>query len=49
MGRYRVNDTITFKFNLTNLDDELYFAQLHPWHVVPGPGFTATAAVNVVY
>ncbi|MGD8809883.1 MAG: TonB-dependent siderophore receptor [Gammaproteobacteria bacterium] len=49
MGRYRLNDTLTVKFNLTNIGDEVYFAQLHPWHVVPGPGFTATAAVNVAY
>jgi len=46
MGRYRLSDTIAIKLNLANLTDELYFEQLHAWHVVPGPGFTATLAVN---
>jgi catecholate siderophore receptor len=48
MGRFRVSDTLTLKLNLTNLTDEYYFEQLHPWHVVPGPGLTATLAANVV-
>lgn len=47
MARYSVSDTLTVKLNLANLTDELYFDQLHPWHVIPGPGFTATLAVNV--
>ncbi len=37
------------KLNVTNLGNDLYFEQLHPWHVVPGPGRTATVAVNVVF
>jgi catecholate siderophore receptor len=49
MVRFRASDTLTFKVNLTNLSDELYFAQLHPWHVVPGAGFTAMFAINVDY
>jgi catecholate siderophore receptor len=49
MARYRVSDAVAFKLNLANIGDELYFDQLHPWHVVPGPGFTATFAVNVTY
>ncbi len=49
MARYRVSDTITLKLNIANLADEFYFDQLHPWHVVPGPGQTATLAVNFVY
>ena len=49
MARYRMSDTVTLKLNLANLTDEYYFDQLHPWHVVPGAGFTATFAVNVVY
>lgn len=47
MGRFRVSETVTLKLNLTNLTDEYYFEQLHPWHVVPGPGRTATLAVNL--
>jgi catecholate siderophore receptor len=49
MGRFRLSDSMTVKMNLTNLTDEYYFDQLHPWHVVPGPGRTATLAVNVIY
>lgn len=49
MGRYRLSDSIAFKMNLINLTNEYYFDQLHPWHVVPGSGFTATFAINVIY
>jgi catecholate siderophore receptor len=49
MGRYRVSDTVTVKLNVTNLTDEYYFEQLHPWHVVPGPGVAATFALNVAF
>jgi catecholate siderophore receptor len=49
MAKYEMNDNLTFKLNLTNLTDEYYFDQLHPWHVVPGPGFGAVFAVNLDY
>ncbi len=49
MLRYRASSTTAIKLNVTNLTDELYFEQLHPWHVVPGPGLTATLAVNMLY
>ena len=49
MMKYQYSDTITWKLNLTNLTDEYYFDQLHPWHVVPGPGFGAVFAVNFDY
>ena len=49
MARYHFSDTVTFKLNLTNLTDELYFDLLHPWHVVPGPGPTATVALNLTF
>ena len=49
MARYRMSDAVTLKLNFANLTDEYYFDQLHPWHVVPGAGFTATFAVNMVY
>lgn len=49
MGKYHVSNSITLKLNLTNLGDEYYMDQLHPFHVVPGPGRTAVLAVNVVY
>ena len=49
MARYRLSPTVALKLNLANLTNEYYFDQLHPWHVVPAPGFTATFAVNVTY
>ena len=49
MAKYQYSDTITYKLNLTNLTDEYYFDQLHPWHVIPGPGFGAVFAVNFDY
>lgn len=49
MGRYRWSDHFTVKLNLTNITDEYYFGQLHPWHVVPAPGLAATFAINVTY
>jgi catecholate siderophore receptor len=49
MIRRRLNDSLTIKLNLTNLTNELYFEQLHPWHVVPGPGFTAMLALDMTW
>ena len=49
MGRYRLSTRVSLKLNLTNLSDAYYFDQLHPWHVVPGPGFTGMFAINVIY
>jgi catecholate siderophore receptor len=49
MGKYQLSDRVMLKLNLTNLTDEYYLDQLHPFHVVPGPGFTAVLAVNVTY
>ena len=49
MARYQISDTLTLKLNLANLTDEYYFEQLHPWHIIPGSGFTATFAVNYTF
>lgn len=49
MGSYRLSDRTTIKLNLSNLTDTVYYDQLHPWHVIPGPGFTAILAINVSY
>jgi len=49
MGKYRVSQRLTLKLNLTNLTDEYYLDQLHPFHVVPGPGFTAMLAINATF
>lgn len=49
MAEYAYSDSLRFKLNLTNLTDEVYFDQLHPWHVIPGPGLTAVFAINLDY
>ncbi|MYC60108.1 MAG: TonB-dependent receptor, partial [Gammaproteobacteria bacterium] len=49
MLEYAYSDNLRFKLNLTNLTDEVYFDQLHPWHVIPGQGLTAVFAVNLDY
>ena len=49
MGRYLLSDTVSLKLNATNLTNEYYFDQLHPWHIVPGPGMTITFALNVIF
>jgi catecholate siderophore receptor len=49
MASYQVSDNLRIKLNLTNITDEYYFDQLHPFHVVPGPGFGAVFAINLDY
>ncbi|HWK55530.1 MAG TPA: TonB-dependent siderophore receptor [Hyphomicrobiales bacterium] len=49
MAKYRVNNNLSLKLNLTNFTDEFYYDQLHSWHVVPGPGLGAVFAINLDY
>ncbi len=49
MAKYTVSDHWTVKLNLTNITDRFFFDQLHPFHVVPGPGLGALFAVNYSY
>jgi len=49
MGKYQVSRNVTLKLNLTNVGNKLYFDQLHPFHVVPGPGFAGVFAINLDY
>jgi catecholate siderophore receptor len=49
MARYAMSESLALKINVTNLTDEFYFEQLHPWHIVPAPGRTVTFAVNAAY
>ncbi len=46
---YRLSKAIRVRANLNNLFDKLYYEQLHPVHVVPGPGRTVTASVSVSF
>lgn len=47
MARYQQSPRLALKLNLNNLTDEYYFEQLHRYHVVPGPGMTATFAATL--
>ena len=49
MARYRVLPNLTVQLNVHNLTDKFYFDQLHPFHVVPGPGRTTTLSVRLDY
>ena len=49
MMEYAWSDNLRFKLNLANLGDEVYFDQLHPWHVIPGQGMSAVFAINLDY
>lgn len=49
MVKYEVTQNFSLKLNLTNLTDEYYFDQLHPFHVIPGPGFASVFAINLDY
>lgn len=47
--KYSYSEHLSFKLNVTNLGDKYYFDQLHPFHVIPGPGRTAVFALNLDY
>ncbi|MES2623730.1 MAG: TonB-dependent siderophore receptor [Pseudomonadota bacterium] len=49
MVSYQATNNVRLKLNLTNFTDEYYFDQLHPFHVVPGPGLGAVFAINLDY
>jgi catecholate siderophore receptor len=49
MGKYTLSPHVTLKLNVTNLGDKEFFDQLHPFHVVPGPGLGAVFAINLDY
>jgi catecholate siderophore receptor len=49
MSKYSVNEHVTVKLSITNLTDELYYDQLHPFHVVPGAGLAGVFALNLDY
>jgi catecholate siderophore receptor len=41
MAKYDISDRITLQANVNNLTDRFFLDQLHPGHVVPGPGASA--------
>ena len=49
MAKYFLGANLSLQLNISNLTDEYYFDQLHPFHVVPGPGRTALLSVQMRY
>ncbi len=49
MAKYALTDHISLQLNVSNLTDEYYFDQLHPFHVIPGPGRTALLSMQLRY
>nr|WP_294916037.1 TonB-dependent siderophore receptor [uncultured Neokomagataea sp.] len=49
MAKYRINQHLTAQANLTNISNELYYAGLHPTHIVVGPGRAALFSLSAHY
>lgn len=47
MAKYLLKAGMSLQLNLDNLANRVYYDQLHPFHVVPGPGFTAQLSLTV--
>jgi catecholate siderophore receptor len=45
-ARYAVTDQVAVQLNVLNIGDELYYDQLHPFHVVPGAGRSALLSIH---
>jgi catecholate siderophore receptor len=46
MASHPINEHVNFQVNFYNLANRFYIDELHPGHLVPGPGFTALAGLN---
>jgi catecholate siderophore receptor len=49
MAKYHLTEHVDLQANLINLTDKYYLDQLHPSHIVPGPGRTALFSVAYRY
>jgi len=49
MAKYSISENMSLQVNVSNLTDEYYFDQLHPFHVIPGAGRTVLASVQLRY
>jgi len=49
MVKYKVSHRITVQANLYNLTDNYYLDQLHPNHVIPGPGISALFSTSFTF
>lgn len=48
-ARYRLTRALDLSVTVNNVADTLYYDQLHPFHVIPGAGRTALAALKAVF
>jgi catecholate siderophore receptor len=46
MARYPLAEHVDFQANIYNLTNKYYYDQLHPAHIVPGPGRSALFGLN---
>ncbi len=46
MGKRRITEHVELQVNAYNITDKYYFDQLHPGHIVPGPGRSVSASTN---
>ena len=49
MAKRTVGSRVELQLNILNLTNEYYFDQLHPGHIVPGPGRAALVGLNFKY
>jgi catecholate siderophore receptor len=49
MAKRALGARVDLQINVLNLTDEYYFDQLHPGHIVPGPGRAALVGLNFKY
>jgi catecholate siderophore receptor len=49
MAKRAIGARVDLQLNVLNLTDEYYFDQLHPGHIVPGPGRAAMVGLNFKY
>jgi catecholate siderophore receptor len=49
MARRSIGSRVDLQLNIVNLTNEYYFDQLHPGHIVPGPGRAALVGLNFRY
>jgi catecholate siderophore receptor len=49
MGRYPLTERISLQANVYNVANRYYYDQLHPAHIVPGPGRSALIGINYMF
>ncbi len=49
MAKYPLTDNVNLQLNVYNLTNKFYYDQMHPSHVVPGPGRSAMFTISYKY